>query len=164
MTTLDFLYGETSNFKFKVLSAPTVIRPVDFDTTALTLPELTTSDLPATVSTKTPATPKMYGSPADGTDITWQKPKPDTGSWTLSLSGNVLPSSADRANMNTFIAALGKYVWIERQMHTSAKNEGGCILVTSTGKPVPADTNTPVTFTAGGTGYGPKFDDTSLAV
>lgn len=159
---LDTITGETSVFRFMLLNAATTKRPADFDTQAQTLPELTTSDMPATVSTKTDAAAKMYGSPAAGSDVTWQKPKPDTGSWTVSLSGNVQPTDPERKAMQDLLGALGKYVWIERKMNTDDTNEGGCALVTSTGKPIPTDAV--VTFTAGLTGYGPKYDDTSKAV
>lgn len=159
---LETITGETSQFRFMPLPGPTTKRPADFDAQALILPELTTSDMPATVSTKTDTVAKMYGSPAAGTDVTWQQPKPDTGSWTVSLSGNVLATDADREAMQTLLAQLGKYVWIERKMNTDDTNEGGCAMVTSTGKPVPTDAV--VTFTASLTGYGPKYDDTSKAI
>lgn len=161
---LDTISGETSVFKFMPLSAPTLIRPLTFDTAALVLPELTTSDMPATASTKTPTVSKMYGSAPAGSDLTWQKPKPDVGSWTVTASGNVQPSTAERAAMTAVMTQLGKYGWVERQMHTSTKNEGGCVLITSTGKPIVADDSTPIAFSFGGTGYGVKFDDTSLAI
>ncbi|EYB67414.1 hypothetical protein DEIPH_ctg041orf0010 [Deinococcus phoenicis] len=153
------MYGETSKFRYLVLAAATTTRPADFNAAALPLPELSTTDMPAQVSTKTDTPPKVYGSPAAGTAVTWQKPRPDTGSWTAALSGNVLPTKAERTNMQTMYAALGKYVWIERQMNTDDTWEGGCALVTSTGKPIPADGY--VTFSLGLTGYGPKYNDTA---
>lgn len=156
---LDVVYGETSAFKFLVLAAATLTRPADFDTTALSLPELTTSDLPTTVSTTTDPAPKMYGSPADGTGLEWAKPRPDQGSWSASLSGNVQPTDPERLAMETLNAARGKYVWIERRMNADTTNEGGCAIVTSTGKPIPADGV--VTFSVGLTGYGPLYPDTS---
>ncbi len=156
---LDTITGLSSIFKFMVLTVPTLIRPASFDTASLPLPELTTSDMPASVSTKTDPSSKMYGSPADGTGVTWAKPKPDQGSWSATLSGNVQPTDAERANMEALRAAIGKYVWIETQMNTDTTNEGGCALVTSNGRPVPADGV--VTFSVGLTGYGPKYLDTA---
>lgn len=155
----DVTYGETSTFKFLVLSGPTLTRPANFATTALTLPELTTSDLPTTVSTTTDTPPRTYGDPAAGTALTWAKPRPDQGSWTASLSGNVLPTESERVAMETLLAARGKYVWVERVMHLDTQPEGGCAIVTSTGKPIPADGI--VTFSAGLTGYGPLYPDTT---
>ncbi|WP_019008983.1 hypothetical protein [Deinococcus aquatilis] len=155
---LDTITGETSKFRFVVLTAPTLVRPTDFTTAAKELPELTTSDMPATVSTKTDPVSKMYGSPAAGDGVTWAKPKPDQASWTASLSGNVQPTDAERANMEALRAALGKYIWLEQTMNEDTTNEGGCALVTSRGKPVGADAV--VTFSIGLTGYGPNFLDT----
>ena len=155
---LDTITGEGSVFKFLVLAAATLTRPANFDTAALTLPELTTSDMPVTVSTKTTPGSIMYGSTSSGT-ITWAKPKPDQGSWTLSLSGNTQPTEPERAAMEALITARGKYVWIERQVATDTTKKGGCALVTSTGEPVPSDGI--VTFSVGLTGYGPRYEDTS---
>ncbi|MFB9994076.1 hypothetical protein ACFFLM_19135 [Deinococcus oregonensis] len=159
---LDTITGELSTLKFMVLLAATLTRPATFDTAALVLPELTTSDMPATVATKTDPVSKMYGTPAAGTTLTWTKPKPDTASWTATLSGNVQPTDAERTAMETLRAALGKYVWIEQTMNVDTTKEGGCALVTSRGKPVPADGI--VTFSIGLTGYGPNFLDTSNIV
>lgn len=156
---LDTITGATSVFKFLVLGGPTLVRPADFDTSALTLPELTTSDMPATVSTTTPPSSPMYGSPAPGSGLTWAKPKPDVASWTGTLSGNVQPTDLERANMETLRGALGKYIWMEVAMNTDTTNEGGCAIVTSRGKPVPVAGD--VTFSIGLTGYGPNFLDTS---
>ncbi|WP_295814531.1 hypothetical protein [uncultured Deinococcus sp.] len=156
---LDTITGELSRFRFLVLAAATLVRPANFDTTALTLPELTTSDMPAQVATVSTPTPKMYGTPAAGTAVTWAKPKPGEASWTATLSGNVQPTDTERANMETLRAALGKYIWMEQQLGTDTTQEGGCALVTSRGKPIPADAT--VTFSIGLTGYGPNFLDTS---
>ncbi len=158
----EVTYGETSQFRFMPLPGPTEVRPANFDAQALSLPELTTSDMPVTISTKSDAAPKMYGSPAAGTEVTYAKPRPDQGSWTVSLSGNVQPTADERAAMVALFAQAGKYVWIERRTHLDDRNEGGCAIVTATGKPVPADGI--VTFTATLTGYGRKFDDTGLAI
>lgn len=158
---LDTITGETSVFRFMVLAAATLVRPANFAAASLLLPELTTSDLPATVSTKTDPVSKMYGSPAAGVAVTWAKPKPDQGSWTATLSGNVQPTDIERANMETLRGALGKYIWLEQKMNTDASLEGGCALVTSEGKPVGSDAV--VTFSIGLTGYGPKFLDTTTA-
>lgn len=160
--SLDTITGETSIFRFMVLNAATLIRPATFDAAALVLPELTTSDMPASVSTKTDPVSKMYGSPAAGTDLVWAKPKPDVASWTATLSGNVQPTEAERTAMETLRAALGKYVWIESRMNADTQKEGGCTLVTGRGKPIPADAV--VTFSISLTGYGPNFLDTSTAV
>lgn len=159
---LDTITGDQSVVKYLVLAAATLTRPANFDTAALTLPELTTSDMPVTIGTKTDPVSKMYGSPAAGADVTWAKPKPDQGSWTLSLSGNVQPTDPERVAMETMIAARGKYIWIERTMHTDTTTKGGCALVTSTGEPVPADGI--VTFSVGLTGYGPRYEDTKTIV
>jgi hypothetical protein len=159
---LDVTYGETSRFRFLVLAAAILARPANFDTAAKELPELTSTDLPATVSTKTDTPPKMYGSPAAGAGLTWQKPRPDVGSWSATLSGNVQPTEVDRTNMEDLRNALGKYIWIERRLNTDTTNEGGCALVTSVGKPIPADAV--VTFSVGLTGFGPLYPDTAAIV
>lgn len=156
---LDTITGETSVVKFLILAAATTVRPANFDTTALTLPELTTSDMPAQVATVNNPAPRMYGTPAAGTGNTWAKPKPGEASWSVSLSGNVQPTDPERVAMETMIAALGKYIWFERQMNTDTTKKGGCALITSTGEPLPSDAV--VTFSAGLTGYGPKYNDTS---
>lgn len=161
MTNPDVVYGELSQFRFLVLAAPTQTRPANFDAQALALPELTTSDMPVSVSVKNDALPRMYGSPAAGADVVWNRPRPESGSWTVSLSGNVQPSDDERAAMVALENAVGKYVWVERKTHLHTVNEGGCAIVTATGKPVPADGI--VTFTATLTGYGKKFNDTALA-
>lgn len=155
---LDTITGELSRWRFVVLAGPTLTRPANFEQNALELPELTTSDMPAQVATKDKDTPKMYGTPAAGTELTWAKPTPDKASWTATLSGNVQPTDAERANMETLRRALGKYIWMESVMHTDTSNEGGCALVTNRGRPIPADAV--VTFSIGLTGYGPNFLDT----
>lgn len=155
---LDTILGEQSSVRFLVLPAATLTRPANFDTAAQSLPELTTSDMPVSISTKADQVSKMYGSPIDGDNVTWAKPRPDQGSWTMSLQGNVQPTDDERAAMEALIAARGKYVWVERQMHTETTTKGGCALVTATGEPVPADGI--VTFSATLTGYGPRYEDT----
>lgn len=160
----DVTYGETSQFKFLVLNAPTKTRPPTFDTAALALPELTSTDMPVAIATTARDTPRMYGTAAAGAaGVTgWAKPAAGQGSWTAPISGNVQPTEPERAAMRTMYAARGKYVWIERRVNTETINEGGCALVTSTGKPVPADG--PVTFSVGLTGWGEHYPDTSVAV
>lgn len=158
----DVTYGETSVFKFMVLSGPTIQRPATFDSVALTLPELTTSDMTTSVSMKTDAVPRMYGTPAAGTALEWQKSRPESASWAANISGNVLPTDDERSAMVALMGAIGKFIWIERTPNTETKNEGGCASVTSTGKPVPADGV--VTFSVALAGYGPKYDDTSTSV
>lgn len=164
MPQLDTIYGETSVFRFLILDAPTEVRPANFDQAALELPELTTSDMPVTVATVARDTPRMYGTPAAGTSgpTGWAKPAPGQGSWSITLSGNVQPTEAQRTAMETLYAARGRYVWTERRMNTDDTNEGGCALVTATGKPIPSDGV--VTFTATLTGWGRHFPDTSKAV
>lgn len=162
MTNPDVTYGETSVFHFLVLDGPTTIRPANFDMQGKTLPELTTTDMPTSISTKNDPVPRMYGTAKAGTSVTWAKPRPDQGSWTLSASGNVQPTAEERAAMKELQAARGKYVWVERRHNTETVNEGGCVLITSTGKPVPAEG--PVTFSVGGSGYGPYYDDTTATV
>lgn len=159
----EVIYGDQAQFNFMVLLAPTQVRPADFDTAKLTLPELTTSDMPVTIATTARDTPAMYGSPAAGAGVSgWAKPKAGQGSWSASLTGNVQPTAPERAAMKALRAAAGKYVWVERRNDEETTNEGGCALVTSKAKPIPADGI--VTFTAGLTGWGEHFDDTSLAV
>lgn len=163
MTTPDVIYGDQTKFRFMVLLAPTLVRPADFDTAALELPELTTSDMPVTIATVARDTPAMYGTaPAGSGPSGWAKPKAGQGSWTVSLTGNVQPTAPERAAMKALRAAAGKYVWVERRNDEETSNEGGCALVTSKAKPIPAEGI--VTFTAGLTGWGPHFDDTALAV
>lgn len=164
MTEIDATYGETSVFRYLVLNAPTQVRPADFDTAALELPELTTTDMPVTVATTARDTPRTYGTPAAANNgpTGWAKPAPGQGSWTVSMSGNVQPTEPQRAAMETLYAARGRYVWVERRMNTDATNEGGCALVTSTGKPIPSDGI--VTFSAGLSGWGKHFPDTAAAV
>lgn len=160
----DVMYGEQALFRFLVLAAPTQVRPPNFEATALELPELTTTDMPVTVATVARDTPNMYGTPASGSDgpTSWAKPKPGQGSWTVSMSGNVQPTATERAAMKALQEARGRYVWVERRADLETLNEGGCALVTSTGKPIPVDG--PVTFSAGLTGYGKHFPDTTAAV
>lgn len=160
MAVEDTITGEQSKVRFIVLDAPTLTRPANFDTDALELPELTNTDMPVTVRTKTDQASTVYGSPQPGTEgsVKWDKPKPDGASWTMSGTGNVLPTEEERKAMNTMIAARGKYVWAERTMYTDAEAKGGCALVTSTGEPVQA--GQVVTFTYGLTGYGPRYEDT----
>ncbi|BDP42925.1 hypothetical protein DAETH_28940 [Deinococcus aetherius] len=162
--TLGTVYGDTSVYRFLVLPGPTEVRPANFDSAALTLPELTTSDMPVAVATVARDTPIMYGTPPAGSAgvTSWARPRPGQGSWTVTLTGNVQPTETEREAMEALYAARGRYVWTERRMATDDKNEGGCALVTSTGKPIPADG--PVTFTSGLTGYGRHFPDTALAV
>lgn len=157
---LDTVTGEAARFRFVVLPGKpaTLTRPADFDTAAKELPELTTSDFPATVGTNTTPTPKMYGTPKAGEGITWAKPTPTEASWTGTLSGNVQPTDTQRANMEALRAALGKYIWMEQVIDGETTPEGGCAIVTSRGRPVPADGV--VTFSVGLTGYGPNFLDT----
>lgn len=157
---LDTTTGELAKFRFVVLPGKpaTLKRPDDFDTAALELPELTTSNFPATVATNSTPTPKMYGTPKAGEGITWAKPTPGEASWTGTLSGNVQPTIEQRANMETLRAALGKYIWMEQAMDGETTPEGGCAIVTSRGRPVPAEGI--VTFDISLTGYGPNFLDT----
>lgn len=163
MTAPDVMYGEQSIFRFMVLDAPTQVRPATFDAAAQELPELTTSDMPVTVATIARDTPAMYATPAAAAGpSSWAKPKAGQGSWTVTLTGNVQPTAPQRAAMVALRAARGRYVWVERHTDLETVNEGGCALVTSTGKPIPADGI--VTFTAGLTGWGQHFEDTSTAV
>lgn len=153
--TCDVLEGETSQVRFVALSGPADARPTDIATTALELPELTTSDIPTTVSTKAKEQPKMYGCPptGDSNAMKWEKPRPDTASWTMSLNGNTQPTEPERAAMERLQNALGQYVWIERRYNSETTWEGGCALVTGTGMPVPADGV--VTYSVNLAGYGP---------
>ncbi|OWL96525.1 hypothetical protein CBQ26_09110 [Deinococcus indicus] len=161
--TPDVIYGDQSLFRFMVLTEPTAVRPANFDATALELPELSTSDMPVTIATVARDTPAMYGTPAAGGGPTsWAKPKAGQGSWTITLTGNVQPTAPQRAAMTALRAARGKYVWVERRTDAETVNEGGCALVTSTGKPIPVEGI--VTFTVGLTGWGQHFEDTSTAV
>lgn len=164
MAVEDTITGEQSRFRFLILTEPTLTRPANFDTAAQELPELTSSDMPVTVRTKTAQATTVYGSAQPGAagSMKWDKPKPDGASWTATLSGNVLPTEAERKAMNDLIAARGKYIWLERQMYTDAENKGGCALVTSTGEPIPS--GQVVTFSVGLTGYGPRYEDTSKIV
>lgn len=161
----DKLTGELAAFRFLVVGAKPakpITRPANFATTAKDLPELTTSTSTATVATTNDTTPKMYGTPAAGTELTWAEPTPGEASWSGSLSGLVQPTEAERANMITLQNALGKYVWIEQAPNGDTKPNGGYVLITSRGRPVPADGN--VTFDIGFTGFGPNFLDTTNIV
>lgn len=159
---LETIQGDQSVYRFMLLDEATVVRPANFEAAALTLPELTSTDIPKTVSTKSDPVTRMYGSPRSGSgELDWAKPRPDQASWTGSLTGNVMPTDAQRAAMETIIASLGKYVWMERVVNTDTTAKGGCALVTSTGEPVPADGV--VTFSVGLTGYGPRYENTALA-
>lgn len=161
---LDTMTGEQAKFRFVVLPGKpaTLTRPADFDTAAKELPELTTSNFPAQVATNSTPVPKMYGTPKAGEAVTWAKPTPGEASWTGTLSGNVQPTEAERAAMDALRNALGKYIWMEQVLDGETTPEGGCAIVTSRGRPVPADGV--VTFDIGLTGYGPNFlDTTSIA-
>lgn len=162
---LDKMTGELAKLRFKVVGAKPskpLTRPADFSTTAKELPELTTSTITAQVATTADTTPKMYGSPKAGDALTWAEPKPGEASWSGSMSGLVQPTEAERANMTELQNALGKYVWLEQSLDGETKPDGGYVIITSRGRPVPVEGN--VTFDIGFTGYGPNFLDTTNIV
>ncbi|MFC6591674.1 hypothetical protein ACFP81_06390 [Deinococcus lacus] len=162
---LDKMTGEQAKLRFKVLDskpAKPYSRPADFDTTAKELPELTTSTITAQVATNNDTTPKMYGSPKAGTGLTWAEPAPGEASWSGSMSGLVQPTEQERAAMLELQNALGRYVWLEQSLDGETKPDGGLVIITSRGRPVPVDGN--VTFDIGFTGVGPNFLDTTAIV
>lgn len=162
---LDKMTGELAKLRFLVVgSRPTkpLTRPANFDTTAKQLPELTTSTITAQVATASQATPKMYGTPKAGETMTWAEPTPGEASWSGSMSGLVQPTEEQRANMTELQNALGKYVWLEQSLDGETKPDGGYVIITSRGRPVPVEGN--VTFDIGFTGYGPNFLDTTNIV
>lgn len=156
---LDTITGEQSTVRFKVLNEPTQTRPADFESTALALPELTSSEMSISVNVTNQQATKMYGTNSKAGVVGWDKATPESKSWTMSLSGNVQPNEAERRAMETLIAAHGKYVWIERVTNTDTTKKGGCALVTGTGEPVPADGV--VTFSVNLQGWGERFEDIS---
>ncbi|MFC4426204.1 hypothetical protein [Deinococcus navajonensis] len=159
---LDKMTGELAKFRYLVVGAKPakpIARPAAFEANAKELPELTTSTITATVATTSETTPKMYGTPKAGTTMTWAEPTPGEGSWSGSLSGLVQPTEAERANMLELQNALGQYVWIEQALDGETKPDGGYVIITSRGRPVPVEGN--VTFDIGFTGYGPNFLDTT---
>ncbi|GGN32262.1 hypothetical protein [Deinococcus daejeonensis] len=167
---LEAITGELSKFRFKVVGArpaKPLTRPADMSTDPVPagvhiLPELTTSTITAQVATNSIPTPKMYGTPKAGESMTWAEPKPGEASWSGSLSGLVLPTEPERAAMIALQNALGQYVWIERALDGDTTPEGGYVIITSRGMPVPVEGN--VTFDVGFTGYGPNFlDVTNIA-
>lgn len=162
---LDKITGELSKFRYKVVGArpaKPLTRPADMATAGKELPELTTSTITAQVATTSNPTPKMYGTPKAGEGMTWAEPTPGEGSWSGSLSGLVQPTEVERANMIELQGALGQYVWIERALDGDTTPEGGYVIITSRGMPVPVEGN--VTFDVGFTGYGPNFlDVTNIA-
>lgn len=159
---LDKMTGELATLAFVIVGAKPakpLTRPADFATAKKLLPELTTSTITAQVATANQTTPKMYGTPKAGAALTWAEPTPGEASWSGSLSGLVQPTEAERANMLALQNALGQYVWIEQALDGETKPDGGYVIITSRGRPVPVEGN--VTFDIGFTGYGPNFLDTT---
>lgn len=162
---LDKMTGELATLKFMVLGekpSKPFARPAYFDSQAKALPELTTSTITAQVATNNESTPKMYGTPKAGTALTWAEPTPGEASWSGSLSGLVQPTAEERANMLELQNALGKYVWLEQALSGETAPDGGVVIITSRGRPVPVDGN--VTFDIGFTGVGPNWLDTTNIV
>lgn len=162
---LDKITGELAKLRYKIVGAKPakpLTRPVDFEAMAKELPELTTSTITAQVATASTPTPKMYGTPKAGDALTWAEPTPGEASWSGSMSGNVQATPAERANMDELRGALGKYVWLEQALDGETTPEGGYVIITSRGRPVPVEGI--VTFDVGFTGYGPNFLDTKNIV
>lgn len=138
-------------------------RPATMSTTALTLPEVTTSDVNISHAEVADDTVVMYGSPAPGDGEQWKDAEPGEGSWTVPFSGLWQPVEADRASQEALRAAqIGrKTIWVERQIIGDDKWEGGAGYISTGAFPSPAETNVNWSFTLAGKG---KFwQDTSAA-
>lgn len=138
-------------------------RPAGFDASALTLPEVTTSDATITHAAEADEAVTMYGSAAPGAGELWADSEPGEGSWTVPYSGVWQPTEADRANSEALRAAqIGrKTIWQERQIVGDDKWEGGAGWISTGALPVPADGN--VTWSVTVTGKGKFYQDTSTA-
>lgn len=166
---LDSIKGRGSTLKFKVMTDLTkdpqgnYKRPLNFAATALSIPEVTTSDMPFTVASEANPVPVMYGSPAPGAGERWADPDPGEVSWAPSFSGNVQPVDTDRAAMEALkLAGKGrKIIWLERTPNGETVAEGGAFFITQGQFPVPADAAE--TFSFSGAGKGKCWDDTSAA-
>lgn len=166
---LGSIKGRGSTLKAKIMTDLTkdaqgnYKRPLNFAATALTLPEVTTSDMPFSVASETNTTPVMYGSSAPGAGEQWADPEPGEVSWTATFSGNTQPVDSDRASMEAL--RLGgkqrKIWWVERTPNGETVAEGGAAFITGGQFPVPADA--PETFAFTMNGKGKSWDDTSAA-
>ena len=139
-------------------------RPANFDAGALTLEEVTSSDIPLAIATKaSDPVPVMYGSPAPGETEEWADPEPGEASWTVTFTGNVQPVEADRAAMEAVEtgASQRKIWWYEVTPNGETKARGGAMFITGGQFPVPADAVE--TFTFNGAGKGKRWTDTSAA-
>lgn len=154
MVMIDLTKDAQGNYK----------RPATFATAALSLPEVTTSDVPVTHASKaTTENSVMYGSAATGAGTTWADTEPGEGSWQMSVSGNWQPGEEDRANYEAARAAQmnGSIVWIERTVIGETVPEGGAAWINQGSLPAPADAT--VTFSFNLTGKGKFFTDASAA-
>lgn len=138
-------------------------RPATFATAALSLPEVTTSDLPLSVATTNDPTPVMYGSAAPGAGERWGDSEPGEATWTVTFSGLVQPVEADRAAMEALevAAGQGKTLWIERTPNGETKATGGAGFVTQGQFPAPSDADETFSFTL--QGRTKRWPDTSAA-
>lgn len=166
---LKTMKGRGSELRFMVMSdleldnAGFYKRPKDFDSKALSLPEVTTSDAPISTESETEEAPVMYGSPKAGEGARWADSTPGSTSWTMTLSGNVQPIEKDRAAMEALREAQGNgaILWVERKAVNETVSEGGAGFITSGALPIPADEVVTFSFTVQGKG---KFwFDTSKA-
>lgn len=156
MIMTDFTLDAQGNYK----------RPATFDAAALTLTEVTTSDLPLSIASQTSdPVPVMYGSP-DPTNAgeQWADPTPGEASWTATFTGNTQPVEADRANMEALEvgATQRKIWWLERTPNSAGEvARGGACFITGGNFPIPA--NEVETFTFNVAGKGKRWPDTSAA-
>lgn len=170
MSYLDTIKGRGSTVKFMVMTDLTkdaqgnYKRPANFNASALSLPETTTTDIPFTVAARSnDAAPVMYGSPAVGTAATWTDPEPGDASWTATITGNVQPTEAGRASMEALETAgsNSQIIWLEIMPNGETKARGGAAFINGGQFPVPADAVE--TFTFNITGKGKRWQDTSAA-
>lgn len=157
---LRTMKGRGSVLRFMVMSdlsldtAGHYKRPAGFESSALELPEVTTSNTPISTETVNEENPVMYGTPAPGEGEQWADSNPGVNSWQMTFDGNVQPLEADRTAMEALRAAQtgGKVLWIERRAVNETVFEGGAGFISSGDLPIPADAVVTFSFTVQGKG------------
>lgn len=138
-----FLTGEDTIVRFAVLAPGSTARPADGE--FITLPNVSTSDLPITGTTVS----KRYYNTNGG-----QQTKSTGATWTFSVSGDMPEEKALRTPVYKLRNAVldGRNIYMERGLEGETAFEGGVVAITNATLPAPSDNAVSYSFTASGSG------------